>query len=70
MDDVVLEVRKVREAYAQRFAFDLLAIHNDLKAQEKAGGRRVVSPPPRRPNLAAVNGDRSRKPLVPDGTDG
>lgn len=54
MDDVVLDVRKVREAYARRFAFDLRAIHNDLKKQELAGGRRVVSLPPRRPKPRSI----------------
>jgi hypothetical protein len=31
MDDVLLEVRKIREAYAKQFAYDLPAIHRDLK---------------------------------------
>lgn len=50
----MLEVRKVREEYAQRFAFDLRAIHRDLKEQEQASGRRVVSLPPRRPLLTTT----------------
>jgi hypothetical protein len=49
MDSVVQEVREIREAYARQFAYDLKAICLDLKAQEQAGGRRVVSLPPRRP---------------------
>ena len=69
MDDVVLEVRKARDEYAERFAFDLLAIHNDLKEQEKAGGRRVVSLPPRRSNPAARHGTRPRRAPVPARTD-
>jgi hypothetical protein len=56
VDDLVSEVRKVREEYAQRFAFDLKAIHRDLKEQEKASGRRILSLPPRRPNLTAIEG--------------
>ena len=51
MDDVVLEVRKIREAYAKQFGYDLQAIHRDLKEQEQASGRRIVSLPPRRPKL-------------------
>ncbi len=54
MDDLLLEVRKAREAYAREFNFDLQAIHRDLKAAEKVGGRKVVSLPPRRPFLANV----------------
>jgi hypothetical protein len=49
MDSVVREVREIREAYAKQFGYDLEAIHRDLKAQEKASGRKVVSFPPRRP---------------------
>ena len=49
MDDILLEVRKARDAYAKEFGYDLQAIHRDLKAQEQASGRRIVSLPPRRP---------------------
>ncbi len=56
MDDVLLEVRRIREAYAKEFGYDLLAIHRDLKEQEQASGRQVVSMPPRRPRPAATNG--------------
>jgi hypothetical protein len=56
VDDVLLEVRKVREAYAQQFGYNLQAIHRDLKMGEQASGRRVVSLPPRRPKSATANG--------------
>lgn len=59
MDDILLDVRKVREAYAKQFGFDLEAIHRDLKAQEQASGRQVVSLPPRRPKPAMANGTRA-----------
>lgn len=49
MDDVLAEVRTKREAYAQRFAYDFQSIHRDLKEQEQASGRQIVSLPPRRP---------------------
>jgi hypothetical protein len=62
MDSLVQEVREIREAYARQFGFDLQAIHRDLKAQEQAGGRRVVSFPPRRPEPV------SRVPTVPGGS--
>jgi hypothetical protein len=48
-DDLIRGVREAREAYAKQFAYDLQAIHRDLKQQEGAGGRRVVSFPPKRP---------------------
>jgi hypothetical protein len=49
VDDILLEVRKIREDYAKEFGYDLQAIHRDLKAQEQTSGRRIVSLPPRRP---------------------
>jgi len=57
VDDTLREVRNVREAYAKQFGYDLQAIHRDLKTQEQASGRQVVSLPPRRP-----------KPMTADGT--
>jgi hypothetical protein len=42
-DPIVDEVRRVREAYAARFNYDLRAIYRDLKEQEKRSGREVVS---------------------------
>jgi hypothetical protein len=47
-DPIVKEVRKVREEYAARFDYDLLAIWRDLKQQEKNSGRLFVSYAPRR----------------------
>src|SRR5689334_15324398 len=42
-DSIVDEVRRVRDAYAARFNYDLRAIYRDLKEQEERSGRRVVS---------------------------
>ena len=61
VDDVLRAVRNAREAYAQQFGYDLQAIHRDLKAQEQASGRRIVSLPPRRPKPATANGARCAK---------
>jgi hypothetical protein len=60
VDDIVVEVRKAREAYAKEFGYDLQAIHRDLKAQEQASDRRIVSLPPRRPKPSMANGTGSR----------
>src|SRR5206468_3006758 len=46
-DPIVAEVRRVREAYAAQFNYDLEAIYRDLKQREKASGRRYVRYPPR-----------------------
>lgn len=53
-DPIVEEVRKVRDAHAARFHYDLDAIFRDLKEQEKKSGRTFVSFPPRKvePNPA------------------
>jgi hypothetical protein len=53
-DPIVDEVRRVRDAHAARFNYDLEAIFRDIKEQEKKSGRQFVSFAPRRvePNTA------------------
>jgi hypothetical protein len=63
----MLEVCKIREAYAKQFGYDLEAIHRDLKEQEQASGRRIVSLPPRRPKPAMAPRGTSRFPGRTDG---
>ena len=46
-DPFVEEVRKVREAHAAKFNYDLRAIYEDLKKQEKKNKRKFVSLPPK-----------------------
>ena len=41
-DEIVAEVRQVREEYAERFGFDVEAICRDLRKRQEEGGRRVV----------------------------
>jgi hypothetical protein len=70
VDDILREVRKVREAYAKQFAYDLQAIHRDLKALEQASGRRVVSLPHRPAKSVVRNGAGARSSTVTRRTDG
>lgn len=42
-DPIVAEIRRIREAYAARFNYDLRAMYLDLKEQEKRSGRKIVS---------------------------
>jgi hypothetical protein len=42
-DPIVDEVRRVRDAHAARFNYDLDAIFRDIKEQEKKSGRTFVS---------------------------
>ena len=53
-DPIVEEVRRVRDAHAAMFNYDLDAIFQDIKEQEKKSGLKFVSYPPRRtePNQA------------------
>ena len=47
-DPIVEEVRRIRDAHAARFNYDLDAIFRDIKEQEKKSGRKFVSFPPRK----------------------
>ncbi len=44
-DPIVEEIRKVREAHAAKFNYDLRAIYEDLKIQEKKSKRKFVNLP-------------------------
>ena len=54
-DPIVEEMRKVREAHAAKFNYNLKAICADLKKKEKDCGHPVVSLPPKRISKAARN---------------
>ncbi len=42
-DPIVKEVRRVRDAHAARFNYDLDAIFQDIKEQEKKSGLKFIS---------------------------
>lgn len=42
-DPIVNEVRRVRDAHATKFNYDLDAIFQDIKEQEKKSGLKFVS---------------------------
>ena len=42
-DPIVDEVRRIRDAHAAKFNYDLKAIFRDIKEQEKSSGRKYVS---------------------------
>lgn len=50
-DEIIKEVRAIREAYAERFDFDVHALYRDAKAHEGQDRRRVLILEPRRANL-------------------
>ena len=47
-DPIVEEVRRAREAHAEKFGYDLRAIVRDLKKHERQRDRKVVSFAPKR----------------------
>ena len=47
-DPIVDEIRKIRDAHAAKFGYDLAAICDDLREKQEKGNHRVVSFPPRR----------------------
>jgi hypothetical protein len=47
-DEIVAEIRKFREEYAKRFNYDLRAMFEDLRKQQRASGSKVVSLSPKR----------------------
>jgi hypothetical protein len=53
-DPIVDEVRRIRDAHAAMFNYDLDAIFKDIKEQEKKSGLKFVTYPPRKtePNKA------------------
>ena len=69
-DPIVDEVRRIRDAHAARFNYDLDAIFLDIKEQEKKSGRTFVTFPPRRiepnqtlqPTGAAITASQSSTP--------
>lgn len=48
-DEIVEEVRRVREELAARFNYDITAIVENARKEQAASGRKVASPPPRKP---------------------
>ncbi len=49
-DDIVDEVRAVREAHAAQFNYDLAAMYKDLKAKEQARDRNIALLQPLEPH--------------------
>ena len=53
-DEIIDEVRAIREAHAKRFNFDLDTIYEDIKRSEEehtARGAKFIEPPPTTPGI-------------------
>ncbi|HEX9942706.1 MAG TPA: hypothetical protein VGG03_11860 [Thermoanaerobaculia bacterium] len=59
-DEIIREVRAIREAYAERFGFDIRALYNDAKEREGKGNRQVVALEPKLVKPAAEAEDAGR----------
>ena len=51
-DPVIAELHAVRDEHAARFEYDIGAIFEDIRATQKALGRKCVKLPARRPGPA------------------
>jgi hypothetical protein len=47
-DEIIKEVRAIREAYAERFGFDIQALFRDAKERQQRAGRKTVTLEPKR----------------------
>ena len=59
-DPIVDAVRRVRDAHAARFHYDLDAIFRDIKEQERASGHTFVAGVSRQPGPPAAAGSAAR----------
>lgn len=53
-DPIVEEVRRIRDELAARFNYDIKAIVENARKEQKASGRKVVSFSPRKPKKSVV----------------
>jgi len=56
-DEIVDEVRAVREAYAARFNYDLAEMYKDLKAKEEGHGCNIAVLQPVKPEQESARAD-------------
>jgi len=52
-DPLIKEIRRLKEANAAKYGFDIRVMAEDMRRREKLSGRKVVTLPPRRPPKAA-----------------
>ena len=62
-DEVLEQVRAVREAQAARFDFNLRAIIADLRGREAGNGHPVVLPPPPRSAMSGTEKGRGMEEI-------
>ncbi len=58
-DEIVKEVRGIRDEYARSLNYNLKAIFKDLKEKEAQGKRDYVSLPPKKPTPVRASKDEA-----------
>jgi hypothetical protein len=51
-DEIVEEVRRERQQYAEQFGYDIRKIAEDIRRREQQSGRQYITLPPKKPNLS------------------
>lgn len=60
-DEIINEVRALREAYAEKFGYDVDALFRDVKERERKGGRKIVSLEPKPVEVVVAGSDHDLK---------
>lgn len=55
-DPIVAEIRRIREAYAAKYDYDIGAICRAAKEEEQRSGRLLIQPPPKPPGRTNRSG--------------
>lgn len=63
-DEIIKEVRAIREAYAERFDFDIHAIYRDAEKRQEKTSRDVVELSPRPVPYDKTGEDSRRKTVI------
>ena len=58
-DEIIKEVRAIREAYAERFGFDIRAIFRDVMERQEKSGRKLVTLEPKMVSTSGQPKERS-----------
>jgi hypothetical protein len=53
-DEIMTELRRIREEHAAQFDYDIHAMCEDLRRQEKESSRKFVSPRKKKPDTKAA----------------
>jgi hypothetical protein len=63
-DPLIQEIRRIKEANAAKYGFNIRAMVEDMRRREKLSGRKVVTIPPRRPPKVALSRSLSSGPTI------